>query len=208
LLSEGDTDPSAEFYKHHPYPKDYQHLISERSLVPSGPLDHLQESFLGITFQLFVLSRHRSVYWGYIVRYDLLQADAYFREDNSDHWCPDASRDVIDMLAEAMARVGFLRLSTSRIPGAIDAWIDHVLSLAELPIPCRVPFSELKFFEYSSETPKGLSREFSFNNPFLADPFYTEYLKYEALEEAYYDDPENWYYDFDEEALHNLSTTF
>ena len=55
---------SEEFYQGHPYPKDFSLDIEERSLVFLGPLDHLQESILGILFQVFILSRHHSIYWG------------------------------------------------------------------------------------------------------------------------------------------------
>ena len=202
------SNTSEEFYKGHPYPKDFSLDIEERSLVFLGPLDHLQESVLGILFQVFILSRHRSIYWGYIIRYDLLQADAFLAEDNSGDYIPHTAQDVIDMLAEAMARVGFLRLLTSRIPGAVDAWIDSIVALAQMPILPRLPFDELKFFEFSPSLPRWLSREFTFANPFLYDPFYTDYLKYEAMEQEYYDELEDWGNDnfHDEEAEHNLST--
>ena len=85
------------------------------------------------------------------------------------------------MLAKAMACVGFLCLLTSHIPGAVDAWINSIIALAQMPIVPRLPFDKFKFFEFSPSLPRWLSREFTFANPFLYDPFYTDYLKYEAV---------------------------
>ena len=109
-------------------------------------------------------------------------------KDNSGDYIPHTAQDVIDMLAEAMAHVGFLHLSTSYIPGAVDGWIDSVVALAQMPILPRLPFNELKFFEFSPSLLRWLSREFTFANPSLYDPFYTNYLKYEAMEQEYYDE--------------------
>ena len=112
------------------------------------------------------------------------------------------------MLAEAMACVGFLRPWTTRIPGAVDAWINSVVALAQMPILLRLPFDKLKFFEFSPMLPRWLSCEFTFSNLFLYDPFYTDYLKYEAMEQEYYDELEDWGHDHfhDKEAEYNLST--
>jgi len=112
------------------------------------------------------------------------------------------------MLVKAMAHVGFLHLLTLRIPGAVDAWIDGVVAPAQMPILPRLPFDELKFFEFSPLLPRWLSRKFTFTNPVLYDPFYTDYLKYEAMEQEYHDELEDWGNDHfhDKEAEHNLST--
>ena len=69
-------------------------------------------------------------------------------------------------------------------------------------------FDELKFFEFSASLPRWLYHKFTFGNPFLYDPFYTNYLKYKAMEQEYYDELEDWGNDhfYNKEAEHNLST--
>ena len=90
-------------------------------------------------------------------------------------------------LAEMTACVVFLQLSTSQIPGTIDDWIDTVIiALAQLPLLPRLPFGKLKFLEFSLKLPRWLSHKFTFSNPFLYDPFYTNYLKYKAMEQEYH----------------------
>ena len=91
------------------------------------------------------------------------------------------------MLTKAMACVGFLHPSTSHIPGAADVWINSGVALAQMPLLPRLPFNKLKFFEFSPTLPRWLSHKFTFANPFLYDPFYTDYLKYKAMVQEYYD---------------------
>ncbi|KAK1215219.1 hypothetical protein PQX77_022184 [Marasmius sp. AFHP31] len=97
-----------KLYKHWPYYKDYSAKLTDRSLIPRIPLDREREALLGLLLQHFFLSRHISFYWGFVACFDFRQAPIHFYEDNLSVYIPLESQNVIDMVAEAIARVGFL----------------------------------------------------------------------------------------------------
>ncbi|KAK1219321.1 hypothetical protein PQX77_017974 [Marasmius sp. AFHP31] len=98
--------------------------LPERQLITRIPLDHEQEALLGLLLQHSFLSRHISLYWGFIACFDIWQAPIYFHQDLLSDNPPYEAQAVIDVVAEAIARVGFLHLHTAFLPGAVDAWID------------------------------------------------------------------------------------
>ncbi|KAJ8082523.1 hypothetical protein PM082_008378 [Marasmius tenuissimus] len=146
----------------------------------------LNKAILGIIFQQFFLSCHRSIYWGYVIRYNTIQDEIYLCKDTFDHFIPHNARSVIDMVAESIARVGFLNFKTARTPGAVNTWINAIVSCAECPAPPKLDYTKLSFFRYSPVMGRWLSQSFSFYNPILCDPFYTNYLDHETFIDSYY----------------------
>ncbi|KAL0062473.1 hypothetical protein AAF712_010685 [Marasmius tenuissimus] len=138
-----------ELYKLWWYPEDYSDKIKEHRIILPIPLDAEREAILRVIFQQFFLSRHRSIYWGYVIRYDMIQDEIYLCEDTFDHFIPHNARSVINMVAKSIARVGFLDFKTAHTPGAVNAWIDAVVSCAECPAPPKLDYTKLSFFKYS-----------------------------------------------------------
>ncbi|KAJ8079023.1 hypothetical protein PM082_013310 [Marasmius tenuissimus] len=134
-----------KLYKLWWYPEDYSDKIKEHRIILPIPLDAEQEAILGIIFQQFFFSRHRSIYWGYVIRYDMIQDEIYLCKDTFDHFIPHDARSVIDMVAESIARVGFLDFKTAHTPGAVNAWIDAVVSCAECPAPPKLDVTSMPF---------------------------------------------------------------
>ncbi|KAK1221123.1 hypothetical protein PQX77_016075, partial [Marasmius sp. AFHP31] len=102
-----------KLYKHWPYYEDYSAKSTDRSLIPRIPLDREREALLGLLLQHFFLSRHISFYWGFVACFDFRQAPIYFYEDNLSVYIPLESQNVIDMVAEAIAR-GYTDLDLHR----------------------------------------------------------------------------------------------
>ncbi|KAK1218640.1 hypothetical protein PQX77_018668 [Marasmius sp. AFHP31] len=98
-----------KLYKHWPYHEDYSAKLTDRSLIPHIPLDREREALLGLLLQHFFLSRHISIYWGFVACFDFRQAPIYFYEDNLFEYIPLESQNVIDMVAEAIACLTFFQ---------------------------------------------------------------------------------------------------
>ncbi|KAK1217593.1 hypothetical protein PQX77_019742 [Marasmius sp. AFHP31] len=124
-----------QFYDVNPYPDDSTFKVGDRRLILSLPFDQWNETLFGLLFQHFFLSRHRSLYWGYLVRYDHHQDEVYFCEAHFHTNLPLAARKFVNTVAKGIARVGFLSMKTALIPGAVQAWIDAVVFAAEAPAP-------------------------------------------------------------------------
>ncbi|KAK1230148.1 hypothetical protein PQX77_006769 [Marasmius sp. AFHP31] len=73
---------------------------------------------------------------------------------------PYEAQAVIDMVAEAIAQVGFLHSHTAFLPGAVDAWIDSVIGCMEDPPPLKLEPQRLFFFEYHPLMGRWVTRPF------------------------------------------------
>ncbi|KAK1225945.1 hypothetical protein PQX77_011077, partial [Marasmius sp. AFHP31] len=118
----------------------------DNSLIPHIPLDRKREALLGLLLQHFFLSRHISIYWGFLACFNFRQAPIYFYEDNLSEYIPFESQNIIDMVAEAITCVGFLGSHTVFIPGATHAWIDSVVHCMVDPLPSKLEPKQLTFF--------------------------------------------------------------
>ncbi|KAK1229097.1 hypothetical protein PQX77_007859 [Marasmius sp. AFHP31] len=198
----------SELYKHWPYNKDYSAKLTDRSLIPSIPLDRKREALLGLLLQQFFLSRHISIYWGFVACFDFRQAPIYFYKDNLSEYIPLESQNVIDMVAEAIARIGFLGSHMAFIPGATHAWIDSVVNCMVNPPLSKLEPKQLTFFQYNPLMAYWVTHFSYHHNPVLHEEFYLDKLNRP-------DPPSIWdyqredseldeYFTWDEVAIHNM----
>ncbi|KAK1215445.1 hypothetical protein PQX77_021953 [Marasmius sp. AFHP31] len=89
---------------------------------------------------------------------------------------PYKAQAVIDMVAEAIARVGFLHLCTAFLPGAVDAWINSVIGCIEDPPPSKLEPQCLFRFEYHPLMGRWVTHPFYHYNPVLHEEFYLDEL--------------------------------
>ncbi|KAK1221605.1 hypothetical protein PQX77_015585 [Marasmius sp. AFHP31] len=197
-----------KLYKHWPYYEDYSAKSTDRSLIPRIPLDREREALLGLLLQHFFLSRHISIYWGFVACFDFRQAPIYFYEDNLSVYIPLESQNVIDMVAEAIARVGFLGSRTAFTPGATHAWIDSVVHCMVDPPPSKLDFKQLTFFQYDPLMAHWVTRPSCHHNPVLHEEFYLDELNRPdspSVWDYQRDDSElDEYFGWDEVAVHNM----
>ncbi|KAK1216424.1 hypothetical protein PQX77_020944 [Marasmius sp. AFHP31] len=119
-------------------------------------LDHLQQDAAWhypnseVDVPPVIPCRHISLYWGFVACFDIRQAPIYFYQDLLSDSPPYEAQAVIDMVAEAIARVGFLHSHTVFLPGTANAWIDSVIGCMEDPPPSKLEPQRLFFFEYLS----------------------------------------------------------
>ncbi|KAK1215886.1 hypothetical protein PQX77_021491 [Marasmius sp. AFHP31] len=169
-------DANADLFKHWPYYEDYSRSIPERRLITRIPLDQEREALLGLLLQHSFLSRHISLYWGFVACFNIRQAPIYFYHDLLSNDPPYEAQAIIDMVAEAIARVGFLHTHTAFLPGAVDAWIDSVIGCMEDPPPSKLEPQCLFFFEYHPLMGRWVTRPFYHYNPILHEEFYLDEL--------------------------------
>ncbi|KAK1220083.1 hypothetical protein PQX77_017182, partial [Marasmius sp. AFHP31] len=178
-------------YKHWPYHEDYSAKLTDCSLILCIPLDREREALLGLLLQHFFLSQHISIYWGFIACFDFRQAPIYFYEDNLSEYIPLESQNVIDMVAEAIARVGFLGSRTAFISGATHAWINSVVHCMYDPLMAH-----------------WVTRPSCHHNPVLHEEFYLDELNRPdspSVWDYQCDDSElDKYFGWDEVAVHNM----
>ncbi|KAK1220041.1 hypothetical protein PQX77_017214 [Marasmius sp. AFHP31] len=140
-----------KFYDINPYPDDSIFKVGDCCLILSLPFDQYNETLFGLLFQHFFLSRHRLLYWGYLVRYDHYQDEVYFCEVHFHINLPLAAWKFVNTIAEGIAQVGFLTMRTALIPGAVQAWIDAVVFAAEAPAPPTLGYEELRLFTFTPQ---------------------------------------------------------
>ncbi|KAK1216091.1 hypothetical protein PQX77_021269 [Marasmius sp. AFHP31] len=141
-----------KFYDVNPYYYDSTFKVGDRHLILSLPFDQSNETMFSLLFQHFFLSRHRSLYWGYLVRYDYHQDEVYFCKVHSHTNLPLTAQKFVNTVAEGIAHVGFLSMKTALIPEAVQAWIDAVVFAAEAPAPPTLGYEELQFFAFTPHT--------------------------------------------------------
>ncbi|KAK1215670.1 hypothetical protein PQX77_021734 [Marasmius sp. AFHP31] len=169
-----------QFYDVNPYPDDLTFKVGDRRLIISLPFDQHNETLFGLLFQHFFLSCHRSLYWGYLVCYDHHQDEVYFCEVHFHINLPLAARKYVNTIAEGIARVGFLTMKTALIPGAVQAWIDAVVFAAEAPAPPTLGYEELRFFTFTPQMGRWLSRTPLAYSPLVCDLYYLYRLQQDA----------------------------
>ncbi|KAK1216140.1 hypothetical protein PQX77_021237 [Marasmius sp. AFHP31] len=169
-----------QFYDVNPYPDDLTFKVGDRRLIISLPFDQHNETMFGLLFQHFFLSRHRSLYWGYLVRYDHYQDEVYFCEVHFHINLPLAARKYVNTIAEGIARVSFLTMKTALIPRAVQAWIDAVVFAAEAPAPPTLGYEELRFFTFTPQMGRWLSRTPLAYSPLVCDLYYLDRLQQDA----------------------------
>ncbi|KAK1215162.1 hypothetical protein PQX77_022243 [Marasmius sp. AFHP31] len=200
---------SIKFYNVNPYPDDSTFKVGDRRLILSLPCDQYNKTLFGLLFQHFFLSRHRSLYWGYLVRYNHYQDEVYFCEVHFHINLPLPARKYVNTIAEGIARVGFLAMKTALIPGAVQAWIDAVAFVAEAPAPPTLGYEELRFFTFTPQIGRWLSRTPLAYSPLVCDLYYLDCLQQDAAWR--YSDSEvdvppviPWYDHLDDTVLPNL----
>ncbi|KAK1221876.1 hypothetical protein PQX77_015296 [Marasmius sp. AFHP31] len=147
-----------KLFTHWPYYEEYSSKLPKRRLITRIPLDHEREALLGLLLQHSFLT------------------PIYFSQDLLSDNPPYEAQAVIDMVAEAIARVGFLHSHTAFLPGAVDAWIDSVIGCIEDPPPSKLEPQRLFFFEYHPLMGCWVTRPFYHYNPVLHEEFYLEKL--------------------------------
>ncbi|KAK1215090.1 hypothetical protein PQX77_022309 [Marasmius sp. AFHP31] len=198
-----------QFYDVNPYPDDSTFKVGDRRLILSLPFNQWNETLFGLLFQHFFLSRHRSLYWGYLVRYDHHQDKVYFCEAHFHTNLPLAARKFVNTVAEGIACVGFLSMKTALIPGAVQAWIDAVIFAAEAPAPPTLGYEEPQFFVFNPQMGRWLSRTPLAYCPLVCDLYYLDRLQ--QNEAWHYTDSEvdvpsviPWYDHLDDSVLPSL----
>ncbi|KAK1216999.1 hypothetical protein PQX77_020349 [Marasmius sp. AFHP31] len=146
-----------QFYNVNPYQDNSTFKVGNRRLILSLPFDQWDEALFSLLFQHFFLSHHRSLYWGYLVRYDHHQDKVYFCKVHFHTSLPLAARKFVNTVTKGIARVGFLSMKTALIPGAVQAWIDAVILAAEAPAPPTLGYEELQFFAFTPQMGRWLS---------------------------------------------------
>ncbi|KAK1220502.1 hypothetical protein PQX77_016737 [Marasmius sp. AFHP31] len=195
-----------KLYKHWPYHKNYSAKLTDRSLIPCIPLDREREALLGLLLQHSFLSQHISIYWGFVACFDFRQAPIYFYEDNLSKYIPLKSQNVIDMVADAIARIGFLGSHTAFIPGATHTWINSVVHCMVDPPPLKLEPKQLTFFQYDPLMAHWVTHPSCHHNPVLDEEFY-ELNRPDSPSVWDYqrDDSElDEYFGWDEVAVHNM----
>ncbi|KAK1215503.1 hypothetical protein PQX77_021891 [Marasmius sp. AFHP31] len=129
---------------------------------------------------IYMEIRHRSLYWGYLVRYNHYQDEVYFCEVHFHINLPLAARKYVNTIAEKIARVGFLTMKTALMPGAVQAWIDAVVFAAEAPAPPTLGYEELRFFTFTPQMGRWLSRTPLAYSPLVCDLYYLDRLQQDA----------------------------
>ncbi|KAK1235555.1 hypothetical protein PQX77_001221 [Marasmius sp. AFHP31] len=145
------------FYDVNPYPDNLTFKVGDRRLILSLPFNQYNKTLFGLLFQHFFLSRHRLLYWGYLVHYDHYQDEVYFCKVHFHINLPLAARKYINTIAEGIARVGFLTMKTALIPRAVQAWIDAVAFATEAPAPPTLGYEKLWFFTFTPQMGRWLS---------------------------------------------------
>ncbi|KAK1215914.1 hypothetical protein PQX77_021467 [Marasmius sp. AFHP31] len=186
-----------KLFRHWPYYEDYSSKLPERWLVTHIPLDHEREALLGLLLQHTFLSRHISLYWGFVACFDIQQAPIYFHQDLLSGNLPWEAQAVINMVSEAIVRVGFLHTHTAFLPGAVDAWIDLVIGCIKDPPPSKLEPQHLFFFEYHPLMGRWVTRPFYHYNPVLYKEFYLD-----ELNRA--ESPSIWDYQHEDSELDNF----
>ncbi|KAK1215107.1 hypothetical protein PQX77_022303 [Marasmius sp. AFHP31] len=169
-----------QFYDVNPYPDDSTFKVGNRHLIISLSFDQHNKTLFGLPFQHFFLSRHHSLYWGYLVRYDHYQDEVYFCEVHFHINLPLAAWKYVNTIAEGIARVGFLTMKTAFIPGAVQAWIDAVVFAAEAPAPPTLGYEELRFFTFTPQMGRWLSCTPLAYSPLVCDLYYLDRLQQDA----------------------------
>ncbi|KAK1218239.1 hypothetical protein PQX77_019048 [Marasmius sp. AFHP31] len=158
-----------QFYNVNPHPDDSTFKVGDCRPIISLPFDQHNETLFGLLFQHFFLSRHRLLYWGYLIRHDHYQDEVYFCEVHFHINLPLAA-----------ARVGFLTMKTAFIPRAVQAWIDTVLFAAEAPAPPTLGYEELWFFTFTPQMGRWLSCTPLAYSPLVCDLYYLDRLQQDA----------------------------
>ncbi|KAK1216488.1 hypothetical protein PQX77_020883, partial [Marasmius sp. AFHP31] len=140
-----------------PYQDNSTFKVGDHRLILSLLFDQWNETLFGLLFQHFFLSCHRSLYWGYLVRYDHHQDEVYFCKAHFHTNLPLAARKFINTVAEGIACIGFLSMETALIPGVVQAGIDAVVFAAEAPAPPTLGYEELQFFAFTPQMGRWLS---------------------------------------------------
>ncbi|KAK1233636.1 hypothetical protein PQX77_003202 [Marasmius sp. AFHP31] len=140
-----------QFYNVDPYLDDSTFKVGNCRLILSLPFVQYNETLFGLLFQHFFLSHHRSLYWGYLVRYDHYQDEVYFCEVHFHINLPLTAQKFVNTIAKGIARVGFLTMETALIPGAVQAWIDAVTFAAKALASPSLGYEELQFFAFTPQ---------------------------------------------------------
>ncbi|KAK1223155.1 hypothetical protein PQX77_013970 [Marasmius sp. AFHP31] len=166
-----------QFYNVNPYPDDSTFKVGDCQLILSLPFNQWNESLFGLLFQHFFLSCHRSLYWGYLIRYNHCQDAIYFCEVCFHINLPLAAQKFINTIAKGIACIGFLSMKTALIPGAVQSWINAIIFAAEAPTPPTLCYEELQFFTFTPQMGHWLSRTPLAYCPLVCDLYYLDRLQ-------------------------------
>ncbi|KAK1215665.1 hypothetical protein PQX77_021729 [Marasmius sp. AFHP31] len=138
--------------------------------------DHFCNLLYSLLLQQFFLSRHISIYWGFVACFDFRQAPIYFYKDNLSGYIPLKAQNVINMVAEAITHIGFLGSHMAFIPGATHAWIDSIVNCMVNPPPSKLEPKQLAFFQYDPLMAYWVTRPFYHHDPVFHEEFYLDEL--------------------------------
>ncbi|KAK1235121.1 hypothetical protein PQX77_001666 [Marasmius sp. AFHP31] len=156
-----------KLFKHWPYHEDYSSKLPKHHLITCIPLDHEHKALLGLLPQHTFLSRHISLYWGFVTCFGIRQAPIYFHQDLLSANMPFKAQGIIDMVSEAIARIGFLNSCTAFLPGAADAWINSVIGFIKDPPPLKLEPQHFFSFKYHPRMGCWVTCPFYHHNPVL-----------------------------------------
>ncbi|KAK1221453.1 hypothetical protein PQX77_015733 [Marasmius sp. AFHP31] len=198
-----------QFYDVNSYHDDSTFKVGNRRLILSLPFDQWNKTMFGLLFQHFFLSRHRSLYWGYLVQYDHHQDEVYFCEVHFHTNLPLVAQKFVNTVAKGIARVGFLSMKTALIPGAVQAWINAVVFATKAPAPPTLGYEELQFIDFTPQMGRWLSRTPLAYCPLVCDLYYLDRLQQNKA--WHYTDSEvdvpsiiSWYDHLDDSVLPSL----
>ncbi|KAK1223554.1 hypothetical protein PQX77_013568 [Marasmius sp. AFHP31] len=166
-----------QFYDVNSYHDDLTFKVGDCRLILYLPFNQWNKTMFSLLFQHFFFSRHRSLYWGYLVRYDHHQDEVYFCKVHFHTNLPLVAQKFINTVAEGTARIGFLSMKTALIPGAVQAWINAVVFAAKAHAPLTLGYEELQFFAFTPQMDCWLSRTPLAYCPLVCDLYYLDCLQ-------------------------------
>ncbi|KAK1229098.1 hypothetical protein PQX77_007860 [Marasmius sp. AFHP31] len=178
-----------QFYDVNPYHNSSTFKVGDHRLILSLPFDQWNETMFGLLFQHFFLSRHCSLYWGYLIQYNHHQDEVYFCEVHFHTNLPLVAWKFVNTVTEA--------------------WIDAVVFATEAPAPPTLGYEELQFFAFTPQMDRWLSRTPLAYCPLVCDLYYLDRLQ--QNEAWHYTDSEvdvpfviPWYDHLDDSVLPSL----
>ncbi|KAK1218451.1 hypothetical protein PQX77_018864 [Marasmius sp. AFHP31] len=134
------------------------------------------KSLFGLLFQHFFLSRHCSLYWGYLVCDNHCPDEIYFYKVHFHINLP-----LVNTIAKGITHVGFLSMKSAFIPGTVQAWINAIVFAAEAPAPPTLCYEELQFFMFTPQMGRWLSHTPLAYCPLVCDLYYLDCLQQQRM---------------------------
>ena len=150
------------------YPRNFvpyvglSYYIAGDQIVLRTPLSTKREAELAIQLQFMVSLRHSDgPYFKFVLTFDPAQRP-FITGPLCYHIFPTAARSFFHRLANAMARVGFLKLEIASIPGAVEAWciaVFYSFFIVSDSIQYVPPQAYYGFFDFELNTARYISAD-------------------------------------------------